>query len=158
VTGVDERLHRLLVRKVVTDPQGRRWTVGIRWLPRPPRWLGWRRKRRRAERAEGPSWSDLLDVPDIAAADDIRVMLVIVALVLLAFSVWFFVLPVAILLLDLLFVLVLAGLAVFARVAFRRPWVVEARTAGETREWAVVGWRASRHKVDEVATQIQLGD
>jgi hypothetical protein len=50
-----------------------------------------------------------------------------------------FVVPAVVFIVDLLFVLVVAGLAVLARVLFRRPWIVVARSAAYLYEWAVVG-------------------
>src|SRR6476660_1717758 len=34
-------MRSLIDERTVRDPAGREWTVGIRWLPRRPTWLGW---------------------------------------------------------------------------------------------------------------------
>ena len=70
------------------------------------------------------------------------VVLAIVAIVLFVL----FVVPVLIALVEvvLLLLLVLAGVA--ARVALRRPWIVDARVRGDVGvplSWKVVGWRRS---------------
>lgn len=149
-------LQTLLAQRTVTDPHGRTWNVGIRWLPRRPRWVGWgpgRRRRQRSKYKEG-SWVDGLDGLDIFSADfgdDPRVIPVIIGMAIVVFLAWFILLPIAILALDLLFLLLLAAATVAASVFFRRPWIVEAATADERRHWPVVGWAASKRKVAEVA-------
>ena len=69
---------------------------------------------------------------------------------------WFFVLPIAILAVDLLFVLLLAAVSIATRVLFRRPWIVEATTPGEQHQRPVVGYRASKEMVDDTARTIEL--
>jgi hypothetical protein len=146
----------LIAQQSVTDPNGRAWTIGIRWLPRKPVWLGWGlRRKKRGDREWG--WLDGLDpLGGLDFGDGPAVLLAIVAIAAAVFLLWFFVLPVAILALDLLFLLLLAALSVAARVLFRRPWIVEATTAGEQHQRPVVGSRASREMVENTARSIQL--
>ena len=146
----------LLAQQSVTDPNGRPWTVGIRWLPRKPRWIGWGpRRKKRKDRDWG--WLDAVDpVSALDAADGPGSLAAIVAVAAVVFLFWFFVLPVAILALDLLFVVLLAAVSVAARVLFRRPWIVEASTTGEQHQRPVVGYRASREMVDDTARSIQF--
>ena len=146
----------LLAQQSVTDPNGRPWTVGIRWLPRKPRWIGWGpRRKKRKDRDWG--WLDAVDpFSALDAADGPGSLAAIVAVAALVFLFWFFVLPVAILALDLLFVVLLAAVSVAARVLFRRPWIVEASTTGEQHQRPVVGYRASREMVDDTARSIQF--
>jgi hypothetical protein len=59
--------------------------------------------------------------------------------------------------LDLLFLLLIAAAAVAMRVLFRRPWIVEAATDGDTRHWPVVGFRSSKAMVGEVSWALQNG-
>jgi hypothetical protein len=143
-------------REVVTAPDGREWTVGVRWLPRRPRWLGWGFGRRRRARGERAAWWDGADIPDFGG-DSLTAWLIVVGLVVAFFLAWFFVFPVLFLLLDLVLVLLLAAGAVAARVLFRRPWIVQAVRGDETREWPVVGWRASRDFALAVAIRLERG-
>ena len=92
-----------------------------------------------------------------AVPDDIPVLAAIGLIVFMLILIWFAVLPVAVFALDLLFVLLVAAGGVATRVLFRRPWIVEASTAGETRHWPVVGLRSSRALVGEVSWAIQNG-
>jgi hypothetical protein len=146
----------LVAEQSVADPDGRTWVVGIRWLPRKPVWLGWGpRGKKREEREWG--WLDALNPLDaLSFGDGPSVLLAIVAIAAVVFMLWFFVLPVAILALDLLFLVLLAAVSVAARVFFRRPWIVEATTPGEQHQRPVVGYRASREMVENTARSIQL--
>jgi hypothetical protein len=141
---------------VVTAPDGREWTVGVRWLPRLPRWLGWGFGRRRRARREQSRWWDVADIPDVFG-DSLTGWLIVVGFIIAFFLAWFFVFPVLFLLLDLLLVLLLAAGAVSTRVLFRRPWIVQAVSEDETREWPVVGWRASRDFARATAVRLERG-
>jgi hypothetical protein len=56
------------------------------------------------------------------------------------------------------YLVLLLVLGVAARIAFRRPWVVEATDAGPLRHtWRIVGWRASGEKVEEIAGLLAHG-
>jgi hypothetical protein len=75
------------------------------------------------------------------------------ALVLIVLVV--FVAPLVLAVVDLLLV---TGVGLVGRVAFRRPWTIEARAAdGTTQTWQVVGWRASRERRDEIADLLAAG-
>jgi len=139
----------------VCGPEGREWTVGVRWLPRRPTWLGWGpgRTRKKGE----PSDLEWLDLAGGCMPDDIPVLGAIVAIIIVLTLIWFAVLPVAVFALDLLFVLILAAAGVATRVLFRRPWIVEASTEGEVRRWPVVGLGSSRAMVGEVVWAIEHG-
>jgi len=148
-------MHSLIGEQTVCDPDGREWTVGIRWLPRRPTWLGWGPGRTR----KNASSADLewLDLAGGCIPDDIPVLAAIGLIVFVLILIWFAVLPVAVFALDLLFVLLVAAGGVATRVLFRRPWIVEASTAAEARRWPIVGLRKSRAMVDEVSWAIQNG-
>jgi hypothetical protein len=157
----DAGVRDLLGRTAVTDPHGRAWTVGIRWLPRRPRWLGWGRPRRRQQRADarndGSAWYDDA-FPALEFLDDsLAGLAAVVALALLIFVIWFAFIPIAVLVLDILFVVVLTIGGVAARVLFRRPWVIEASSEGERVRWPVVGFGASRASVREAAEALAAG-
>jgi len=148
-------MRSLIAGQTVRDPEGREWTVGIRWLPRRPTWLGWGpgRTRKRGE----PSDLEFLDLAGGCMPDDIPLLAGTAAVIVVLILIWFAVLPVAVFALDLLFVLLLAAGGIAMRVLFRRPWTVEASTAGEARRWPVVGLRSSRAMVGEVSWAIRNG-
>jgi hypothetical protein len=132
--------------KVVTAPDGRRWTVRRRWLHRPPRFrrLRLRRPRTRRARDAGPNWLDALELPVEGAVSDARAALVLAGIAVAALLLWFFVLPALVLLVDVL---------------FRRPWDVVAETRDEPAQRVdipVVGFCAAGAKVDEVATNLAI--
>ena len=172
----------------VVTPDGTEWVVGRRWLPRPPRWVGseiteWRRHKDAplAPRLDDPSapgydemWDEsaaakqrrsdwwegiahLGDIPDVGGG--VLLVMVLVGLaVVVAIGLVVFVLPAVIFVVDLLFVLVVAGLALLARVLFGRPWIVVARSDAYLYEWAVVGWKASGAAIGLVKRAIARGE
>jgi hypothetical protein len=142
-----------------------------RVVPRGPRWPGWgfrdHRARRRAEHPDDPDGSGaVLDVAAEAGADatgclgelpGIGAILGVLAAVLLL---WFVVLPALVFVLDVVLVVLLTALTIAARVVFRRPWTVVARTEGpptETVEWRVTGWRASDASMRAAERRIARG-
>lgn len=140
---------------VVASPDGRRWTVRRRWLPRHAslarRWIDRRRRRRPSD--ERVRWWDVLDVP-FDVGDVFFGIALVVALVLLVL--WG--LPALLALVDLLLLLVLFVGGVVARVLLRRPWTVEATADdGERRERQVVGWRRAGVAADTWADELGHG-
>ena len=139
----------------VQAPDGREWTVGIRWLPRRPKWLGWGFERRRRRHDDASDWWGVLDIPDFG--DSLGWFLVIVAVLIVVALLWFLVFPVLFFLVDLLLLVLVAAGAIALRVLFRRPWIVQAVSSDEVLTWAVVGWRKSNERVDAVAARLQRG-
>ena len=147
-------------QREVTAPDGRTWRVGIRWLRRRPRWVGWGFRKQRASRRgdERSAWSEAIvdgglgELPDAPSA----IVFALVMVVVLVLS-WFFLFPVLIFLFDALIVLVVAATSIGSQVVLRRPWVVEATTADETSRWAAPNWRATRRLVNVAAHTIELG-
>jgi hypothetical protein len=88
--------------------------------------------------------------------DSITVTLVIGGALLL---ICFVILPLLGVALELIVVLAALGFGLFSRVVLRRPWIVEAKPldGGQTRRFAVRGWRASGRAVEEVATALAAG-
>jgi hypothetical protein len=142
----------------VRTPGGREWVVRRHWLPRLRGETLWARFSRRiraiGRRLRGANELSAVDGCASAAVDDFVVVSVVILLLLLAV---FVAVPLLIAVVDVLVVLVLSLLGIVGRVVFRRPWLVEARSGEETREWRVVGWRASRVHVDQVAADLQAG-
>jgi hypothetical protein len=70
----------------------------------------------------------------------------------------FFVLPIAVFLVELVIFLGVMLLAAVVRTVFRRPWIVEASSDRQEMRWRVVGWGASRRTVIEVAQALERGE
>ncbi len=151
-------LH-LIKRRSATEPSGTTWTVGVRWIPRGPKWIGWGFRRKRAKEAKTKGRSKgLLDGMDLLdAIDEPGVIAAIAVIALIVVLGWFIVVPLTILVLDIIFVLLVAALGVAFRVLFRRPWTVEATSPEGRLEWPVVGFLASRRAVDQVVQALELG-
>lgn len=140
----------MLGRRVVTDPEGARWRVRRRWLMAPIR-----------PRYRGADASNF-DLPGggFDAADGVLGAIVaVIAIIVLAAFVAFVVIPLALLLVEVLIFLVLAGAGLAGRVLLRRPWTLEARRLGASTRmtWSVAGWRDSREALDEIAAALQAG-
>jgi hypothetical protein len=127
------------------------------WAPRLQGETLWARAWRRV-RGTFKRTSDAADVlpdgcePDLGA---IVIFLVLVAVVLLLF---FVAIPLLVALIDIVLILLLTVLGIAARVVFRRPWVVEAVGPDSSRwRWRVVGWRASRRAVQDIADAVAHG-
>lgn len=144
--------------RTVTAPNGRRWRVSRRWLPRIGTDTVWERANRRfrhRRKAEGA-----LDAADAAGClfDPLEGLAIFFGVIVVLGVLVFFVLPMIFVLVDLVFVLVLAVIGVIARILFRRPWTVEACcTDGTVVRSKVVGWRASGRRCDELAEQVKAG-
>ncbi len=123
----------------VRDLQGRRWSVRRRWLP-------WRRRLRDVG---GP------DVPDVGGVDDPISAVLVVVLLVIALP---FVVALVVLLAEVLLLLLLLPLFVLLRVVLRRPWVIEViDPSGSYTAEPMVGWRASRRRIDELADEVRSG-
>jgi hypothetical protein len=135
-----------MFRRKVTDPHGRRWTLGRHWLPR----------RKRVEKAD-------LEFPDVLGGlgdDDTGIF----ASILLVIALFFFAIFLALLLFNVvalaieLSIVILVGLAtLIGRVVFRRPWLVFARSGDQRVAYPVVGYFNSRRRIDELAAQLSSG-
>jgi hypothetical protein len=144
--------------RTVTSPSGETWRVRRLWAPRLQGESllrrAWRRVRGTVRRS-----GDLADVPDAGCAIDLADELAIALIAIVAVLVLvFFVVPLLVALVDLVILVVLTLLGIVARVLFRRPWVVEATAPDGSRlRWRIVGWRASREAVDEIADALAHG-
>lgn len=136
---------------------GRTWTVRRRWVPRLGPETLWARVRRRVRQTVRRT-SDLdpgTGCLDFGGLDDVLVALVL--LIVLAAAV-FVVIPLLVALLDVLLVVLLSLLGVVARIAFRRPWTIEAVASDDTRlAWHVVGWKQSGALVRDLADRLRVG-
>jgi hypothetical protein len=94
---------------------------------------------------------------DVGFPDSLTALLIAVVCVVVLALAWFFVLPALVLVVDVLLLLLIAGLGVLARVFLRRPWVIEAESSERRYEWGVVGWRAARREVDEAVQWLANG-
>lgn len=143
----------------VQAPDGRRWVVRRRWLPR---WAGegvWSRFRRRTK-GLGRRAGDGLDGADAAgcALEGFEALVVVVFVVVGLLLLAFVVVPLLLAVLELLALVLLVLLGAGFRVLFRRPWRVEARSSdGRVLEWRIVGWRASGRARHQAEQQLQAG-
>ncbi len=146
----------------VRSPDGRRWRIRRRWVPRlgVERVLAWVRhlptaKARRASGggADARGWTPLAEIDVVAAAGLVVAVLLVAVVVALVV-----VLPLLFVLVDLAILAVVALLGIVGKVVFRRPWVVEAVTdRGKRHEWRVVGWRHSGERCHEIARSLEAG-
>lgn len=160
-------------RERVAAPDGTSWTVGRKWLPRPPRSvrkvIDWLLEPRNsasvpdAPRLEsrGSDWGGSVDgigtLLEGGAEGGPAGCLVALLLGLAAVVLIWVVVPVLVFALDLLLVLLIAAAAVAGRVLFRRPWTVVARSDARDYEWAVVGWKASGRAIHVIEQAIRRG-
>jgi len=140
----------------VTAPEDVQWDVRVVWQPR------WRSLARRFDecgeaRPTGclPSFGSL-DISEPGGL--VALMFIAIGGTILASLVWWIVLPLLLMIVDLAVVIVLLVAAIGARVMFRRPWTVEA-TASDGRAFTahVVGWRAALRRRDEIADRLSRG-
>lgn len=145
-------------KRSVTTPSGEVWQVRRVWAPGLRGERLWSRLRRRTKGGRQGS-SELGDLAESGCGPDLLddlVIVVAIGAVVLFLAV--FGLPLLFALLDVAVIALLTVLGIVARVLFRRPWVVEA-TGGDRlrRTWRVVGWRASREAVDDIADALAHG-
>lgn len=141
----------------VIDPQGRRWVVRRRWIPRLGTETLWGRFRR-CTRGTFRRVSDGADL-DPGCADAIGEGIVGAIVLIVALVVLFFVVvPLLVAIVDVLILVVLAFLAATGRVLFRRPWIVEAVSDdGTVQRFRVVGWRASKERCRQLGQRLMAG-
>ena len=135
---------------VIASPDGRHWKVRRRWADRPLPNLRERFRRGRKE-VDGEALLDgwlILDGSSGLGAIGIAVgvgFLILILLPLLGIA-----LELAVLLLVLVY-------GLFARIALRRPWIVEAIPVGDPEDrvvFAVEGWRDSSTALRELRATI----
>jgi hypothetical protein len=139
------------VASEVIAPDGARWRVRRRWLGgrRGPRWRGM---------SVGDVGGSVFDLIGAGGDSLLGVIGFAFALAAAVALIVFFLLPLAILAVELLVFLVVVGLGVAARIVFRRPWLLEASDGVMTRRWVVSGWGASRAALAEIAAGLERGD
>jgi hypothetical protein len=136
---------------IVTAPDGGRWRVRRRWLERPMPSLRrlWRQGREEATDVNP------LDVGWWGAEVD-SLWLPVAAVVVVA-VIFFVILPLLGVALELIGVLFLLASGIFGRVVLHRPWIVIAEKIGDPEErvaFAVEGWRDSNEALRELRTTI----
>jgi hypothetical protein len=135
-----------MFRRKAIAPDGSKWKLGRRWFPR-----------RDNDRMDVLDTGEL-PFPDFGDADDIlgAILLVVFAVIaaiflaLLLFNVVVLAIEITILLLGLI-------IGLFSRVVLRKPWTVFVKSGPRTVERHVVGWRASRRLIDELAGDVESG-
>lgn len=135
-------------------PDGVEWRVGRRWLTRHPSLDRPHRGEIAAESVNhlGLGW---LDISSVDLGEELLVVGVVVAFLLILVPVLFFGI-------ELIILGVLLAGGVIARTVLRQPWVIEARstdtlTSGRRLEWRVRGWRKSGRLIAQVASDLSAG-
>lgn len=142
----------------VVDPHGESWIVRRQWAPRlVGRGFRARFRRRRARRKDSDSWSDWLDLP-LDLPDSVTAALVMVAAAVVVVLFVVVGIPLLLAVADLVVVMAAVVGGLIARVAFRRPWTVEA-LAADGRRWCAeaVGWKASGALSRDLADRLAGG-
>ncbi|PJI93662.1 hypothetical protein [Luteimicrobium subarcticum] len=131
-----------------TTPHGATVRVRRRLLP-------WRRRVRKTDRFDGlPDLADLFSGADDLIGGVIGAVLLVIAVVLI--------LPVLIFALvvvgEVLLLLLLLPLFLLARVALKKPWIVEVTIGGAVvHSEAVVGWRAAGARARQLVKIVSVG-
>ena len=141
----------------VLAPDGRRWTVRRRWVPR----MGSERllsRMRRRTNGIAPRAGDSLDATSGLADLFDHGIFFAIGLVAAALLLALVVVPVLIAVLDIIVVVGAALVGIVARGFGWHPWVIDAvADDGSTRHWGISGGRASREQVRTVAAALQAG-
>jgi hypothetical protein len=148
-----------MAKRTVTTPAGDQWTVRRLWAPRfrgeTLTGRAWRRIRRTGRRT-----GDGLDVASSPGCglDLVDELAIVIGAIVVVLFVAFVAVPLLVALVDLLLLMLLTGLGLVGRVAFRRPWVVEAVGPSDLRlTWRIVGWQTSAESVDFIADALAHG-
>jgi hypothetical protein len=137
--------------KVVTAPNGDRWSVRRRWLDRPMPSI---RRRFRQGRKEGMEDGVLDALPGTDGADGWWAIAIPIALILIVFVV----LPLLGVALELIAVIFLLCSGLIGRLFLGRPWIVEAAPRdgeGAPLVFPIKGWRRSGEVADQLAREIE---
>lgn len=133
----------------VRDPSGVEWTVYREWFGMPT----WARRKRPDDVLTGTDLAGVgVDGDDLAGlfvAIAAAAVAVVVLVVLVAFL-----LPLVFLVVGL----VVAALALAARLLSLTAWTIRARGGDRTLSWRVTGVRRSRRALHEVATTLERGE
>jgi hypothetical protein len=135
-----------MFRRKVTGPDGRRWTLGRRWLPR----------YRKLGRTDVPDMPDGIDVggDDLGIFGAILLAIVGIFVAIVLVLVLFNVVAIAI---ELMIFITLAIASLIGRVVFRRPWIVFAKSGENRFEYPVVGYFNSRRKLQDLGSALAIG-
>jgi hypothetical protein len=136
-----------MFRRKVTGPDGRKWTLGRRWLPR-------YRKLGRTDVPDMPGDGLDLGGDDLGIFGAILLAIIGIFVAIVLVLVLFNVVAIAI---ELMLFVTLAVAGLIGRVVFRRPWIVFARSGENRFEYPVVGYFNSRRKLQDLASQLSIG-
>lgn len=140
--------------RYVVTPDRVEWRVGRRWASRRFDW-NWRRHGRIASESFVEAGAGLPDVGGVDSAPALLLAAAAVVALLVVIPLLFFGVE-----LIVFGVLVAGGLT--ARVASRKPWIVEATSydslaSDRQLEWRVRGWRRSGELIEQVASDLAAG-
>lgn len=147
----------------MVGPDGQRWVVQRRWMPRlggETLWGRFRKRIRQAVRSARGIAEGTGEVAGEGAGCLLDLEAAVIFVVFLAALALFVLLvyPLLIAVVDVVILIVVAIAGLVGRVCFRRPWTIQARADdGTVHRWKTVGWRASRQRRDEIAQQLAAG-
>jgi hypothetical protein len=136
-------------RRIVA-PDGVEWRVGRRRSTRRFGWT-WRRRAVAADAVSGVGQG----IGGVDFHEGALVVAAVLAAVLIVIPLLFFGI-------ELIILEALLAAGAIARVMFRQPWVIEARsndpvTRGRRLEWHVIGWRRSQALIENVISDLAAG-
>jgi hypothetical protein len=135
-----------MFRRKATAPDGSRWKLGRRWFPHRPN-----------DRFDAIDTGDL-KFPDLGEADDLfGAILLVVFSVIAAVFLALLLLNVVVMAIEITIIVLGLIIGLFSRVVLRKPWTVFVKSGAHTVERHVVGWRASRRLIDELAAEVESG-
>jgi hypothetical protein len=135
-----------MFRRKATAPDGSRWKPGRRWFPHRPN-----------DRFDAIDTGDL-KFPDLGEADDLfGAILLVVFSVIAAVFLALLLLNVVVMAIEITIIVLGLIIGLFSRVVLRKPWTVFVKSGPHTVERPVVGWRASRRLIDELAAEVESG-
>jgi hypothetical protein len=82
----------------------------------------------------------------------------VIGTIVFAALVWFFLVPLLLVLLDLTLLVVLTAVGVVAHLVLHRPWEIEAVSPNQRLTWQVVGWQRSRRAIGAVTQRLARGE
>jgi len=149
----------ILGSRTVVAPDGTEWRVSVDWhradVRLPTAW----RRRKRARKRSSDSAADWLEACDcISFGDDLVSGFVVVFLsVVVGALLWLLVWPVLALAAEVLIAALAVLVGVLVRVAFGRPWTIEAESADQALRWTVRGLGGADRCIGEIADALAAG-
>lgn len=165
------------MKQVATvDPSGRTWVVRRRWIPWSIRWRGVLPERGDIRRGARPRKAvvpraertlpefnpiEILDLLQVFDPEFWIGVAILAGIVIAAALLIFFVVPIALLVVEVAVFLLAVAVIFSVNTFLRRPWLVDALTGDRKEEiefvWRVVGWHRSSRLIDAVQAALRTG-